>query len=74
MSEDVRLSEDDIRAHGWKRREGGRGLTLETLATGDDVVALGEAIAETAAILDAATQRFLAQLREFDQARVGCGL
>jgi hypothetical protein len=68
MSEDGRPSEDDIRAHGWNHREGGRGSTHETRATDDDVVALGEAIAETAAVLDAVTQRFLSQLREFDQA------
>ena len=34
----------------------------------EDVVALGEAIAETAALIDAATHRFLTQLREFDAA------
>ena len=34
----------------------------------DDVVALGEAIAETAALIDAGTHRFLAQLRAFDAA------
>ena len=34
-----------------------------------EIVALGEAIAETAAILDAATHRFLSQLREFDRMR-----
>jgi hypothetical protein len=34
----------------------------------DEIVALGEAIAETAATLDAATQRFLTQLRAFDEA------
>ena len=34
----------------------------------DDVVALGEAVAETAALIDAATHRFLTQLREFDAA------
>ena len=33
----------------------------------DEVVALGEAIAETAAMIDAATHRFLTQLREFDR-------
>ena len=33
-----------------------------------DVLALGEAIAETAALIDAATHRFLTQLREFDAA------
>jgi hypothetical protein len=35
----------------------------------DEVVALGEAIAETAAILDAATHRFLTQLRAFEVVR-----
>ena len=34
----------------------------------EEVVALGEAIAETAALIDAATHRFLTQLREFDAA------
>jgi hypothetical protein len=33
----------------------------------DEILAMGEAIAETAAILDAATHRFLTQLRAFDQ-------
>lgn len=40
----------------------------ETLS-GEEIAALGEAIAETAAFLDAATHRFLTQLRAFDRAR-----
>ncbi len=34
----------------------------------DEIVALGETIAETAATIDAATQRFLTHLRAFDEA------
>src|SRR5687768_6889297 len=33
----------------------------------EEIAALGEAIAETAAIVDIATHRFLTQLREFDR-------
>src|SRR5687768_7077654 len=33
----------------------------------DEIAAMGEAIAETAAIIDVATHRFLTQLREFDR-------
>ena len=33
----------------------------------EEIAALGEAIAETAAIIDVATHRFLSQLREFDR-------
>lgn len=35
----------------------------------DEILALGEAIAETVAILDSATHRFLSQLREFEWVR-----
>jgi hypothetical protein len=43
-------------------------LSAELRLADDEVMALGEAIAETAAILDAVTHRFLAQLRAFDRA------
>ena len=43
-------------------------MSNDVRVSDDDVVALGEAIAETAAVLDAATHRFLTQLRAFDQA------
>src|SRR6188474_1266261 len=33
----------------------------------EEIAALGEAIAETAAIIDVATHRFLSQLRAFDE-------
>ena len=40
----------------------------EGRVSNEDVVALGEAIAETAALIDAAAHRFLTQLRAFDAA------
>ena len=41
----------------------------EERPSAEELAALGEAIAETAAFLDAATHRFLTQLRAFDRAR-----
>ncbi|HEU5055588.1 MAG TPA: DUF222 domain-containing protein [Kofleriaceae bacterium] len=41
----------------------------EKVLSMEEIAALGDAIAETAAVIDAATHRFLTQLREFD--RVG---
>ena len=39
----------------------------ESCLSMEEIAALGEAIAETAAIIDVATHRFLSQLREFDR-------
>jgi hypothetical protein len=39
----------------------------ERVLSMDEIAALGDAIAETAAMIDAATHRFLTQLREFDR-------
>ena len=39
----------------------------EKFVSMEEIAALGEAIAETAAIIDVATHRFLSQLREFDR-------
>ena len=39
----------------------------ETCLSMEEIAAMGEAIAETAAIIDVATHRFLTQLREFDR-------
>ncbi len=39
----------------------------ETFLSMEEIAAMGEAIAETAAIIDVATHRFLTQLREFDR-------
>jgi hypothetical protein len=39
----------------------------ETCLSMEEIAAMGEAIAETAAIIDVATHRFLSQLREFDR-------
>jgi hypothetical protein len=42
---------------------------MDSVITMDEVIAMGNAIAETAALIDVATHRFLTQIREFD--RVG---
>ena len=39
----------------------------ERVLSMEEIAAMGEAIAETAAIIDVATHRFLTQLREFDR-------
>src|SRR4029078_12307305 len=39
----------------------------EKVLSMDEIAAMGDAIAETAAMIDVATHRFLTQLREFDQ-------
>jgi hypothetical protein len=42
-------------------------MQRETCLSMEEIAAMGEAIAETAAIIDVATHRFLTQLREFDR-------
>src|SRR5678815_3840046 len=37
----------------------------------EEVIAMGNAIAETAAVIDVATHRFLTQVREFDELGAG---
>ena len=39
----------------------------ETVLSMEEIAKMGDAIAETAAIIDVATHRFLTQLREFDR-------
>ena len=42
-------------------------MNEERFLSMEEIAAMGEAIAETAAIVDVATHRFLTQLREFDR-------
>ncbi len=42
-------------------------MQSESCVSMEEIAAMGEAIAETAAIIDVATHRFLTQLREFDR-------
>jgi hypothetical protein len=42
-------------------------MERETCLSMEEIAAMGEAIAETAAVIDVATHRFLSQLREFDR-------
>ena len=68
-----RISARERRSRRSGEREGPKNVVLEEVMSEgvclsmEEIAAMGEAIAETAAIIDVATHRFLTQLREFDR-------